>query len=321
MSKQFLSCDWGTSSFRLSLVDAANGNIIYQQHTAEGIASTYAQWKASAKDESNRLNFFLSSLSIQIQKLAEATGTPVKDLPIIISGMASSSIGMFELPYTPMPFAVSGEDLQIKKIERAEKFPNDIILISGATNGTDVMRGEETQLIGCVNNNASAKHVFIFPGTHSKHISVLNGRATTVETYMSGEFFELLANKSILADSIAADGNIDEPENKNAFAQGIKESKSENLLHSSFMVRTNQLFKKCSKTANYFYLSGLLIGTELNQLFKKDIEGITIAGGQKLIANYSLALSLLNANVKVATEDGVTATVKGQLAIYRRVYV
>ena len=45
MHKSFISCDWGTSSFRLRIVDALKGSILCEIHTQQGIAATYASWK------------------------------------------------------------------------------------------------------------------------------------------------------------------------------------------------------------------------------------------------------------------------------------
>ncbi len=63
------------------------------------------------------------------------------------------------------------------------------------------MRGEETQLIGCL-KSGKQDGFFIFPGTHSKHVEVEDGMVKDFKTYMTGEFFELLSQKSILLNSV-----------------------------------------------------------------------------------------------------------------------
>ena len=319
MNKYFLSCDWGTSSFRLRLIDIGTGKIISQLYTGQGTAGTYAQWKNTGERE-DRMQFYLAIIQEQCKNIAADAGISIDGFPIIVSGMASSSIGMLELPYTQMPFAVSGNDLQIREIKKTILFPNDIILVSGARTTIDVMRGEETQLVGCVDGSSEGRQVFIFPGTHSKHVTVENNMATAVQTFMTGEFFELMTKKSILSDSVEAGGSIEDEENKMAFAEGVTESAKQNLLHSSFVVRTNQLLDKYSRVANYFYLSGLLIGTELHQLLQNEVSSITLVGDKKLQVNYLLALQLLNISIGVKTIDDATATIKGQLAIYNRIY-
>jgi 2-dehydro-3-deoxygalactonokinase len=320
MLKTFLSCDWGTSSFRLRLIDVASGQIIAASTADEGIAAVYALWKQSGAGEKERIGFYRPVIQKHIKRIEQDTAGSTANIPVIISGMASSSMGMVELPYTEFPFLLNGDDLQYKKIEQTAAFPHDLVIISGAKTDNDVIRGEEIQLIGCVAGDAAARQLFIFPGTHSKHIAAAAGSAVDAATFMTGEFFELLSAKSILSDSLAAGTTIEDDENKPAFEQGIKDSLQQNLLHYSFMVRTNQLFKRFSKTANYFYLSGLLIGTELSQLSKTKTEAITIVGDKILALNYLLAIKVLGIDARTTIADAATATIRGQMVICRRLY-
>ncbi|GAC1450246.1 MAG: 2-dehydro-3-deoxygalactonokinase [Chitinophagaceae bacterium] len=320
MHKTFLSCDWGTSSFRLRLIDIASGVIIAASSSGEGIAAVYALWKQTGNDENKRISFYLAVIQKHVKKIERDIAGNTDTLPVIVSGMASSSIGMFELPYTELPFLLNGEDLQYKKIKNSKEFPHDLVIITGARTGTDVMRGEETQLIGCAQKEMADHQIFIFTGTHSKHITARGGKAADTATFMTGEFFELLAQKSILSESITASAAIEDNENTTAFEQGVKDSSRQNLLHDSFMVRTNQLFKRLSKTENYFYLSGLLIGTELSQLQGKQTGGITIVGDQNLTTKYLIALQVLGFRSAITTADAAMATIQGQLVIYNRIF-
>src|ERR1700748_112792 len=96
----FLSCDWGTSTFRLKLIDAANGEIIASEYSDQGIANIFAQWKAT---ESAREPYYLNVLKQQIAAIEKKLNLTLDGVPLIISGMASSSIGILELPYSELP--------------------------------------------------------------------------------------------------------------------------------------------------------------------------------------------------------------------------
>jgi 2-dehydro-3-deoxygalactonokinase len=320
MQEAFLSCDWGTSAFRLRLIDVQSGNILAESSNTQGIGVVYTAWKKSGNNDSERIDFYLAVINKAVKAIEKSIGATTDNIPIIISGMASSTIGMIELPYAKLPFSLNGNDLQYIKTERTDSFLHELIIISGACTYNDVMRGEETQLIGCSDGQTGGKHFFIFPGTHSKHVLVVDGKATQLRTHMTGEFFELLSKKSILADSIAAGGAIEDAGNKAAFEKGVAECWQENLLNSCFMVRTNQLFNRYSKTENYFYLSGLLIGAEIRELINNKITTITIAGNDKLALNYILALKLFRIETGITIVDASTATIKGQMIIYKRVY-
>lgn len=317
----FLSCDWGTSAFRLRLIEAESLAIIEQESTSEGIAQTFQLWKESGKKEEERQTFYLDIILKHIKAIAERSGKALDNVPLIISGMASSTIGMVDLSYKKIPFSADGEDLEIFVIEASTDFKHEVVIISGVRTEDDVMRGEETKLIGSTSfNSGNDNHVYIFPGTHPKHVEVKDGKAIAFRTYMTGEFFELLSKKSILSVSVKKSEGFGLENNLQSFTKGINESKASNLLHSCFLVRTNELFKKYSLEENFFYLSGLLIGAELKDLIN-DTRNITIVGNAALNAQYTTALRILNLpkeNALVASIDADEALIKGQREVYKK---
>ena len=169
--KFFFSCDWGTSTFRLRLVDAENEKVLSEIITGNGIASTYKSWKETGNNEKNKLAFYQSYLFEQIKNITSVINHSFHNTPIIISGMASSNIGMVALPYKSIPYYRNGYDLVIETIDEAEEIDqHKIVLISGVRSESDVMRGEETILAGCNVCSQAGEQLFILPGTHSKHI-------------------------------------------------------------------------------------------------------------------------------------------------------
>jgi 2-dehydro-3-deoxygalactonokinase len=253
---KFISCDWGTSAFRLRLVDTGNQQTHAEVKTNEGIADTYQQWLATARPESERLNFYRRKLSDATSRLS---GDFPKNTPIVLSGMASSSMGLAELPYQSFPFSWDAARLPVRRINEDENFSHPLYLVSGFKTESDVMRGEESMLLGCeVTDND--ERIFIFPGTHSKHVFVRNKSGEDFKSYMTGEIFNLLSEKSILRHAVESG-----PDEK-SFAEGLRAGFNGNLLHQAFMVRTRQLLHNADPVSGYQFLSGLLIGTELGQL-------------------------------------------------------
>ena len=314
--KTFLSCDWGMTSFRLRLVEIPGLQFTSVQDNDRGIAKTYESWKQMEAKDEERLSFYLRVLDHYIRQLEQQLNNSLQNVPVIISGMASSSIGMIELPYKEVPFRADGSDLVVKKIPRSTDFNHEMFIISGAKKDNDAMRGEETQLAGC-EHELNDKDIFIFPGTHSKHVSVNNGSIIDIKTYMTGEFFELLSTKSILAASMEKGEGLGDKKNKSGFEAGVHAAGQSNLLHTSFTARTNYLFDKYSKSENYYYLSGLLIGTEVMEL-KKDFGGkITLVANDSLREYYATALTMLNIQEELLfhIQDADSALVKGQYKI------
>ena len=378
----FISCDWGTSAFRLRVIEsygprpnaqaqrpnagAQQLNIEAQQTdpgpsypsviatlaTGAGIAATFAGWQASGLAADERVDFYRAVLEGAIGELAgnaqgsrqpatAVSGLDLRGVPVIVSGMASSSIGMLELPYHPLPLDVSGVGLQPATLPPTTASPRTIYLVPGVRSLDDVMRGEETQLIGC-SAGGTGERIFVFPGTHSKHIRVRGGRAVDFKTYMTGEVFSLLARQSILAGSVATPdaavhasapdaagpvsglGRLGLPE---AFYAGVEAARSSGLLHNAFLTRTNQLFGKYGKEDNYQFLSGLLIGEELRELapgdsretsgFTQPLRPITLVASSPLREAYVAALGRLGVGQPTVI-DADQALVAGHCAMIAR---
>lgn len=309
----FISCDWGTTTFRLRLIDATTQTILSEVTSAQGIAATHALWKQEGGAEENRFSFYQSFIENQLARLQQQRSESLLDLPLIISGMASSSVGMVEQPYKELPFAIDGSDLEIKIIKATDYFRHEVIMISGARTAHDVMRGEETQLIGC-DFHADEERVYIFPGTHSKHVTVKHQCATDFKTYMTGEFFHLLSTQSILAKSVQANNSAWTGAMRMSFEEGVAQSIRDNILHNAFLVRTHHLLGNTSKEENYSYLSGLLIGAELKEVAHGTVP-LTVVGNESIQKYYVTALAQLGVS-NVSTCDADKALVKGHYKVY-----
>ena len=289
----FLSCDWGTSSFRLKLFDAHAETSIAEYKSDMGCAVLFTEWQKKGTHITLE-TYYLQYLKKAVSSLSSKSGMELSHLDITISGMASSSIGMRELPYAPLPFAADGNDAGTIWISDKKIIDNDILLISGITTSDDVMRGEETQLIGVVQRTeekSSSDNIYIFPGTHSKHITVKDQKIVDFKTFMTGELFSIFLKHGLLAGSVSVpeDDKMDEAEMK-AFQAGLGKAAQGNLLHHLFSVRVNALKKYYPHVQNYFYLSGLLIGAELADGLTRSEAYYTICADQKLGNLYYAAL-------------------------------
>ena len=325
MKKYFISCDWGTTAFRLRLIDTIDYKVMSECHSLEGIAHTYEAWKATGTPTQERQDFFRNQLKQQIAILSKKSKQPLEGLDILISGMASSSIGMVEVPYATLPFNLDGSQANIQSIIADDNFLHKIMLISGVRSADDVMRGEETQLIGLIELLPLSPHepyIFILPGTHSKHLYIENNRLVNFHTYMTGEIFNILSNHSILKDSIDIN-SLNDFSNLEmaAFKKGVLDANFTDILKSLFKVRTNQLFQKFNKKENGFYLSGLLIGSELKHLLAEyNYYQLVLCSGSNLYEFYKTAIEVLNLSertITVASEMIDKSVVIGQMKILK----
>ncbi|MFN5423322.1 MAG: 2-dehydro-3-deoxygalactonokinase, partial [bacterium] len=222
---------------------------------------------------------------------------------------------------------LDGKDAIIELIEPEEDFPFETILISGVKGEDDLMRGEETQMVGITELVETIKHssetICIFPGTHSKHINIHNGSIIGFNTYMTGELFQLLSTQSVLKEAVSISNNGLE-EHKEYFYKGIDDAnENTNLLNELFGVRTNVLMKKLSKEKNYFYLSGLLIGYEMSALKHTKAEEIILCSGNSMFEFYKLAIERVGiaAPITLISPDLMEkSAIAGQLKIYQSHY-
>lgn len=311
--KYFISCDWGTSSFRLRLVETESRKIIAVLQSHQGIAATYALWQAGATTD--RLLFYSDFLQHQINALRAQVKEFPNDIKAVVSGMASSTIGMLELPYKSIPFNVKKAELDATWIGASAALPYDTLIISGVRSANDVMRGEETILAGCVVETIEEEQLLIFPGTHSKHVVVKNGVAESIDTFMTGELFNLLSTKSILSGSVEpghATGNSEH------FITGVNHAVAGNFLNNIFHVRTNQLFGRLVKEENYPYLSGLVIGEELKSITGNNYQSVHIVAGGNLQQQYLQAMRTLYPQQLCRQQDADEALVNGQAIILQQ---
>ncbi len=310
----FLSCDWGNSNFRLKLVNIKDLSVLAEVSSEEGMGLLFKLWRQNTSN-SNRLDYYKSFLSEKIKEINTKIAAPLDGVPVIISGMASSSIGMVELAYKNIPLIADGADLITYTINSDASFKHLIFIISGAANKCDVMRGEETKLAGCYSSKSS---LYLFPGTHSKHIQVEDGKIVDFKTYMTGEIFNTLCKNTILALSVKKGEGLNEPKNFENFKKGVLMSRQSNILHNCFLVRTNILLNKLTEEENYYYLSGLLIGTELGDLQINNRDKITLAANPTLLTAYTFALDIINpvAKSKLIIVDVDEIVTKGQIAVF-----
>ncbi len=309
MEPRIISVDWGTSRLRIYLVNVNSGQIVRHSSSDMGIKFLYNQWQESGED---RLAFYLRQLLPAIHAWGDAASV---DIPVFISGMASSTIGMCTLPYATLPFHCNGTGLHVEKT-RSPLLSHPVWVVSGVRSDDDVMRGEETQLIGLHQEDSDSKKIYILPGTHSKHIDITNNQVTGFHTYLTGELFDILTQYSILRESIRK-APFDDT-GRLAFISGVKQSLHHQFLNDLFKIRTHDLFSLRSKPENYYFLSGLLIGQEMMHLKEKTGDRIILAASGDLANLYRLTMEVFRIQMDIISPEKVDhALVNGHIRLWK----
>ena len=269
-----IAVDWGTSSFRAYRLGAA-GEVLEQRSAAAGLLACQGAFEAV--------------LAQQLRGWDDAM--------ILMAGMIGSRNGWHEVPYVACPAGL--EEIAAGMLEvAAASLPGQRIFIAPglsdrpAAGLPEVMRGEETQLLGLLDDlPGEGPHTICLPGTHSKWATVDGGLITAFHTAMTGELYAVLTQHSLLGALMdrEAGASIDD---EAAFALGVETSGlAGGLLSHLFSVRTRGLFGELSATRLPSYLSGLLIGHELQGLAGQRGQ-VHLIGGQALLRRYERALFL-----------------------------
>jgi 2-dehydro-3-deoxygalactonokinase len=288
-----LALDWGTTSLRGALIDG-EGRVVEERAFGTGILAVAPGGFP--------------------QVFEDLFGDWAAQMPLcLISGMAGSKQGWVEAPYCACPAGFADVAGHLRWIESGQETIRIAIVpgLSCEHDGVpDVMRGEEVQVFGALALLDISEATVVLPGTHSKWVQARAGRITDFRSFMTGEFYALLRQHSILSRSLPGhDGDLDEA----AFSQGVAHAlRSASLLQTAFSVRTLALFGRMPAQALASYLSGLVIGEELRAQPLDAGSDTVVMGSEALTLRYKLALAQRDIRVRAV---GSQATWQGLWAL------
>ncbi len=310
---KFIAGDWGTSNLRLYLCDYAYGD---QGKTSQILDTRFGAGISQINGDFEERFFNLAQ-----EWLDQTPG-----MQVLLSGMVGSTIGWKEAPYLSCP--VSSKAIAEGRISFTARGVNFSILAGLRTNNPlnapDVMRGEELQLLGWMRSQANSgsaaqsRRLFALPGTHNKWAVSEHGAVSNFLTAFTGELFALLRNHSILITEQSSFSF-----NEDVFLDGIKAVKNmgqAQLVHALFTTRAKQVLGEIAKEDGLSYLSGLIIGADIQgalALFGNDMP-ITIIGEPILTSHYQLALT--EYGLQAQSCDPESIAIAGFETIYHEIF-
>ncbi|MCO4784489.1 2-dehydro-3-deoxygalactonokinase [Marinomonas atlantica] len=275
-----IAVDWGTSNLRAYLV-AQNGQILDERDSACGMLS-------------------LQSYEFEVVLKALVQDWFAYQIPVLLAGMVGSRGGWQEVSYLDCPLPLLDLAQYLSPLSLDWPVPVWIVpglKTQGLSGQTDVMRGEETQLLGLLASlEESYKCVaFCMPGTHCKWGLLASGYLERFSTTITGELFSLLLKGSSLtkglSDSFSDFDGV-------AFDEGvITAQKQGGLLHQLFSVRSGWVTDERNQASVTSYLSGLVIGSDVvNMASSLDNNPIWIVGSEAVSERYLRALTAVTSN-------------------------
>lgn len=277
----WVAVDWGTSNLRAWGI-GPDGAVAFEKTSPKGMGKL-------AREE------FPAALAELLEDVAPAYGST---LDVLICGMAGARQGWLEAPYLEAPTDLRGLLDSAVRPEMPDRSIAPAILpgVCQKAGADNVMRGEETQLLGLAALNPGFTGVVCMPGTHSKWAQLSGTRIERFSTAMTGEMFEVLRTHSVLRHSLA--GDLDGPGRGEGFAAGAAAGLEhpEQLLGTLFQVRAGSLLSGRQPDWCAGYLSGLLIGTEIgsNRHLIGD-QPVPLIGSPALCALYAQVLDMAGA--------------------------
>jgi 2-dehydro-3-deoxygalactonokinase len=276
-----LAIDWGTSSLRVYRLDDG-GNVRETRKSANGILGVSG-------------GAFAQTLESEAGDWIAAG-----DTPIVMSGMIGSRQGWQEAAYVTCPAMCPVQWTSPARANRHAWIAPGLRCL-GSSGVNDVMRGEEVQILGIIDQLGDGEHHVCLPGTHSKWTIVRDGRIVSFSTHMTGETFAVLKQHSILGRTMATNEY-----NESAYLAGVRRAADPGgLLHHLFGVRAEVLADAIADTQSASYLSGILIGHELRAA-TPGIKRFHILGAGELTNLYALAATNLALETVIHETDAVT---------------
>jgi 2-dehydro-3-deoxygalactonokinase len=292
----FIAGDWGTSNLRLALCGADGG--VREMRKGPGAA-----------EARGRFAEVFDGLTADWRAAQGA-------LPAVLCGMVGSAFGWREAPYLPCP-------AELDELGDGVVSPRaGVHIVSGmrCTNplgAPDVMRGEETQLLGAYAALATGRQLVCLPGTHTKWVSLHDGNVQEFLTVPTGELFALLCEHSVLVRDRTTPIVHQVAEFERGLAEAARHPEIP-VLHRMFQARSLRLDQQLSPEGAASWMSGLLVGTDVGgalRVFADHLElPVQIIGTPQLIDAYATALT--RHGLRSAGIDGEKAVLAGLAAIH-----
>jgi len=275
MRSRYIAVDWGSTNLRAWLFD--NERCQESRESEAGVTRLNGKRPQAVLDEITQ-------------------GWRDGATPVVMAGMVGSNVGWKSVPYLPLParFSAIGEQLT--------SVADNVWIVPGMCVSREdhhnVMRGEETQLLGA--HALAPSPVYVMPGTHCKWVQIDNERILDFHTVMTGELHALLLRHSLIGAGLP-----EQQPSQTAFDAGLARGiATPALLAQLFEIRAAHILGSLAPEEVSEFLSGLLIGAEVATMRERfGHQPIALVGGESLTRRYQQALAAAGQQASVIAGD------------------
>ncbi len=281
--------DWGSTNVRAFAFDN------------EGRVLSVARSSAGAMSLSSHQQFE--------RALNELAGDWLRSAPsaqLIACGMVGARGAWVEAGYCAIGANV--DQLATHSVEMATQFSQPLCVIPGvASDEPDVMRGEETQLVGLDRDDA----LVVLPGTHSKWVELRSRRIASFKTFLTGEMNAVIREHTSIGKVLQDAPSLDD---KVAVAQGIDRARrgvgdERHWLHELFGFRSRAVTQGPAPALSTEF-SAWLIASEIMAARRSypDVTQIQLLASQPLANWYEQIAVMLGFNVNTHNAEHCVAS-------------
>ena len=307
--KNYITIDGGTTNTRVSLI--CDGQLLDTVRIPLG-ARAGIDGTQALKDA---LREAISDL------LHEHSLTESDVCRVLASGMITSEFGLCALPHLQAPVGIAElhanmHDAFFPDITTIPfTFIRGVKMLGDTLDGTDMMRGEETELMGLV-SSSDGECLYILPGSHSKLVETdRDGRIVRFSTMLTGEMIAALSSGTILKDAV--DLSVTELCEKKLL-EGCRYATEHGINEALFKVRILKNLFSATTVECYSFFLGAILSAEIKRIADSKIQTVVIGGKAQLRRATAILLQATTDKVIVTLSDEeVEASVtRGMLRIY-----
>lgn len=306
----YITVDSGTTNTRICLL-------------SEGVLKNTLKYSVGAGDTKNNPDILKNTLKNGIAEILRQSGLKEENIECIIAGgMITSELGLVNLPHLLAPCGIEelANGLHNTNFPEISKlsfyFVPGVKAVGDSFTDTDVMRGEETELLG-LGEIVAPNSLYVLPGSHSKHIHTDEiGRISRFSTELTGELMYAVTKETILSRNI--DLSNDMEIDREYLKKGYLYSKENGINAALFKVRILGNFFETEKSKIYGFFKGAALCSEIENIIKSGAAKVIIAGKSQLREPMAYLLKEFSKKEIISVPDCVSnnATAFGMVKIY-----
>ena len=299
--KHYLVIDGGTTNTRVGLIQ--NGAVI-----------DVTKINVGARANMQEKGLLESKLKSAIQDLLSRNHLEEKSIHrILASGMITSEFGLCHLEHLCTPASIDELHAGMHETHLPDICSIPFVFLRGVKTASDdftkvdIMRGEETELMGLASiGNESC--IYILPGSHSKIIQMdAEGKISDFCTMMSGEMIYALSQHTILRDAV--DLSISECDH-DYLLRGYDFCHQVGVNQALFKTRILKNIFRATPEQVYSYFLGVVLADEIDRILASDAQTVVIGGKSQIkTAMYILLTHRSKKCVRILSDEAVENSV------------